>query len=561
MEPTHSSPAGVRAGRQSVNLGLAQPQGGSPFDFSAQPAQQTEKPKGAAHWNARMLADYAADKEFVPDSKAAEKLRSQGFTLAVATPQRGIFRGMSALVDLGDGPVSDLVVKRTVAQHISFEQSGGFQSGYPNSLMGVIAFIRQMYYDADWYRKAHDSYAKSPAGQARPEANTALAALADAVQTRMPVIMDVAADSINIPGIVTMSATANDKEMFGVVDAPDGSSYNWTAIRKEPARDEPDTTKPKKPEMATSSVTFPPAEYGRSKPPEQPELILIKNGTVWTQGPQGKLVHADVFVTKGKITKVGTNLTAPAGAAIIDATNKHVSPGIIDSHSHTAAASINEGGQAITCETRIRYHETDPRWQAMIPVLEGTIPVFVTANELCQIQAAITWAEAEGVKLVIVGGKDAWLVRAQLKAKNIPVIITDIQSAPARRWQGYDEVFTLPMRLHQAGVRFCITGDGGASNSRNTAYHAANATAYGLPKDEALKSVTIYAAQILGIADRVGSLEVGKDATLIITNGDPLEIPTETEQMFIQGKKINLTDKHQQLYEKYKQKYRQVNEQ
>jgi len=208
----------------------------------------------------------------------------------------------------------------------------------------------------------------------------------------------------------------------------------------------------------------------------------------------------------------------------------------------------------------IRYHETDPRWQAMIPVLEGTIPVFVTANELSQIQAAITWAEAEGVKLVIVGGKDAWLVRGQLKAKNIPVIITDVQSGPARRWQGYDDVFALPMRLHQAGVRFCITGDGDASNSRNTAYHAANAAAYGLPKDEALKSVTIYAAEILGIANKVGSLEVGKDATLIVTSGDPLEIPTVTEQMFIQGKKINLTDKHKQLYEKYKQKYGQMNE-
>ena len=129
-----------------------------------------------------------------------------------------------------------------------------------------------------------------------------------------------------------------------------------------------------------------------------------------------------------------------------------------------------------------------------------------------------------------------------------------------RRWQGYNEVFTLAMRLHEAGVRFSITGDGDASFSRNTAYNAANAAAYGLPKDEALKSVTLYAAQILGIADKVGSLEVGKDATLIVTNGDPLEPPTVTERMFIQGKKIDLRDKHKQLYEKYKEKYNQLNE-
>jgi len=160
----------------------------------------------------------------------------------------------------------------------------------------------------------------------------------------------------------------------------------------------------------------------------------------------------------------------------------------------------------------------------------------------------------------MVGGRDSWRVADQLKAKDIPVIVTDIQSAPMRRWEGYNLVFTLPLKLKNAGVRYCITGDGSASNSRNTAYHAANPAAYGLPKDEALKAVTLYAAQILGIADQVGSLEVGKDATLIVTNGDPLEIPTVTEQMFIQGRKIDLRDKHKQLYEKYREKYRQLSE-
>ncbi len=211
-------------------------------------------------------------------------------------------------------------------------------------------------------------------------------------------------------------------------------------------------------------------------------------------------------------------------------------------------------------EKGVPYHDTDPRLQALIPVLEGTTPVFVNANELSQIQAAITWAEQEGVKLVLVGGRDSWLVRDQLKAKDIPVIVTDIQSAPSRQWQGYNEEFTLPMRLHEAGIRFCIAGTEDASFARNTAYNAANAAAYGLPQDEALKSVTLYAAQILGIADKVGSLEPGKDATLIVTNGDPLQPPTATEQMFIQGKKIDLTDKHKQLDEKYKMKYKQLSE-
>jgi imidazolonepropionase-like amidohydrolase len=208
----------------------------------------------------------------------------------------------------------------------------------------------------------------------------------------------------------------------------------------------------------------------------------------------------------------------------------------------------------------VPYHETDPRLQALIPVLEGKTPVFVNANELSQIQAAITWAEQEGVRLVIVGGRDAWLVREQLKAKDIPVIVTDIQSAPTRQWQGYNQMFTLPAKLHDAGIRFCIAGSGDASFAYNTAYEAANAAAYGLPKDEALKSVTLYAAQILGIADKVGSLEPGKDATLIVTNGDPLQPPTVTEQIFIQGKKVDLTNRHKQLYEKYKKKYEQMSE-
>ncbi|MGH2569511.1 MAG: amidohydrolase family protein, partial [Bacteroidota bacterium] len=203
----------------------------------------------------------------------------------------------------------------------------------------------------------------------------------------------------------------------------------------------------------------------------------------------------------------------------------------------------------------------DMRWEAMIPVLEGKTPVFLNANELSQIQAAITWAEQEGVKLVIVGGRDSWRVADQLKAKDIPVIVTPIHAAPARRWEDYDTQFTLPMKLQSAGVRFCISGDASASNSRNTPHHAATAVAYGLPKEDGLKAITLYAARVLGIADRVGSLEVGKDATLIVTDGDPLELSTSVERVFMQGKTIDLRDKHKQLYNKYKEKYRQLSEQ
>lgn len=160
-------------------------------------------------------------------------------------------------------------------------------------------------------------------------------------------------DSIGWTGTMTMSGTASEKEIFGVGNRPDGVSFSWRAMRKEPPKAEPDTSKPKKIEMASYPEVYPPGEFGRVNQPDQPQNLLIKNATVWTQSKQGKLEKADMLVSRGKIMQVGKNLTAPKDALVIDATGKHLTPGIIDAHSHTAAASINEGGQAITCETRI----------------------------------------------------------------------------------------------------------------------------------------------------------------------------------------------------------------
>jgi imidazolonepropionase-like amidohydrolase len=206
----------------------------------------------------------------------------------------------------------------------------------------------------------------------------------------------------------------------------------------------------------------------------------------------------------------------------------------------------------------VLYHDVDTRWEAMTPVLEQKVPVWVIASELSQIQAAMTCAELQHVKLVIVGGDDAWRIGGQLKAKNIPVILTSMFAAPPHRWDPYDVVFATPRKLMDEGTSFCIAGDGDASNARNVQNHAAIAAAYGLSKDDALKSVTLSVALILGIADRVGSLETGKDATFMITNGDPLSQETTVEQVFIQGRKTDMWDRHKQLYDKYREKYRQL---
>ncbi len=203
------------------------------------------------------------------------------------------------------------------------------------------------------------------------------------------------------------------------------------------------------------------------------------------------------------------------------------------------------------------FHPSDLGWESMIPVLKKELPVFVHASEEKQIHAAIDWALAEDLKIVLVGDADLWRVADRLKEHEIPVIIGGVHYLPPRRWEAYDTPFTNALKLYEAGVEFCIgerrvwLEGGGGSNVRNLPYHAATAAGYGLPREEALKSVTLYPARILGVEDRLGGLETGKDATLIVTDGDPLEIMTRVERAFIQGRPVDLSSKHTDLYDKY----------
>ncbi|MFC2075534.1 amidohydrolase family protein [candidate division KSB1 bacterium] len=199
----------------------------------------------------------------------------------------------------------------------------------------------------------------------------------------------------------------------------------------------------------------------------------------------------------------------------------------------------------------------DLRWQAMIPVLKGDLPVWVRADNLRQIRASVDWADREKIKLVLVGGADSHRAADLLIRKGVPVIVTPVQRLPARRDSGYDDPFTLAARLHQAGIKFCIAGGPGSGTERNLPYHAAMAAAYGLPKEEAIKAITRYPAEIIGLDNRIGTLAEGKDATLIVTDGDPLEITTRVERLYIQGRPVDLNNRHKTLYSKYVQKYEQ----
>ena len=206
-----------------------------------------------------------------------------------------------------------------------------------------------------------------------------------------------------------------------------------------------------------------------------------------------------------------------------------------------------------------REKKTDLRLAAMAPVLKGETAMFIHADRLKEIMAALEFTGRWKLRTVLVGGRDAWRIAPMLKEKNVAVILSPVQELPLRRGEPYDTSFTTPLKLHEAGVPFCIANEGSsfqAAHERNLPYQAAQAAAYGLPVDEALKSVTLYPARILGAEDKLGSLEPGKQATLIVCDNTPLEITSHVEMAFIDGREIDLQSRHTRLYKKYKAKYR-----
>ncbi len=207
---------------------------------------------------------------------------------------------------------------------------------------------------------------------------------------------------------------------------------------------------------------------------------------------------------------------------------------------------------------------SDLRLESLLPVLDGRLPVFVEANHQATIESAVLWAVSRKLKLVIYGGYDAELCTELLRRHHVPVLIAGTYRLPLHRHDPYDAWYTLPERLRKAGVKFAISGEGpgypkGSSNARNLPYHAANAVAYGLPRDIAVRAITLDAAEILGVAERIGSLSIGKDATLIISNGDILETKSNVTAAYIGGRRVDLSSRHTMLYEKYKRKYQSPN--
>tara|TARA_R100001143_G_scaffold63588_2_gene72809 strand:+ start:66358 stop:67689 length:1332 start_codon:yes stop_codon:yes gene_type:complete len=203
-------------------------------------------------------------------------------------------------------------------------------------------------------------------------------------------------------------------------------------------------------------------------------------------------------------------------------------------------------------------HDIDTRWESMIPVFTGEMPVIVDADDVRQIQDAITWAEEEDVRMILLSGRDSYLVTEYLKKNDIPVIITNVITAPNRAWESYDARYSLPSKLYDAGVEFAIAGDASAANANRLPLEAGAAAGFGLPVDEAIKAITLSPAKILGLDDRIGALEVGLDATFLITDGNPIEYATQVEQVYIRGSKSDMNDMHRQFYKKYREKLDQA---
>lgn len=195
---------------------------------------------------------------------------------------------------------------------------------------------------------------------------------------------------------------------------------------------------------------------------------------------------------------------------------------------------------------------TDLMLEAMVPVIKGELPVIISVDVEKDIANAIEFVDSMKVKAIFAGVNQGWKVAPLLAKKKIPVIVGSVLRSPGSK-DPYDANYANAAALHKAGVKLAFMTQS-APDVRSLPYHAGTAAAFGLPKEAALKALTINAAEILGAGDLMGSLEKGKLANVIITDGDPLEMRTNVKQVFIAGEKIPMTSKHVELYEKFRKR-------
>jgi imidazolonepropionase-like amidohydrolase len=202
------------------------------------------------------------------------------------------------------------------------------------------------------------------------------------------------------------------------------------------------------------------------------------------------------------------------------------------------------------------HTETNLKFASVKGLFDKSQKLYIHANTVKQMLVALDFVKEFNFDVVLVGASDSWQIADLLKQNNVSVILNQMHSLPTIEDDDVDQTFKTPAMLQKAGVVFAINDEDGQTRGRNLSYNAGTAAAYGLTKEQALQAITLNAAKVLGVEDKTGSIEVGKDANIIISSGDILDMKTSTvTDAFIQGRKVDLTDKQKLLNEKYNTKY------
>jgi imidazolonepropionase-like amidohydrolase len=197
--------------------------------------------------------------------------------------------------------------------------------------------------------------------------------------------------------------------------------------------------------------------------------------------------------------------------------------------------------------------ELDETLEFILPILKGELQVMISVHSDTDIKTAIQFVKDENLKAVFFGVEQGWKVADDIKKANIPVIIGSLYDMPPVWDDGYDSLFRNPVILNKAGVKIAFSSVS-ASVAKDLPYHATKAAAFGLDKKEALKAVTIYPAEIFGVDKLMGSLEKGKTANVVLSDGDILETRTNIKKVYIDGKECDLSNKYTELLEKFKKR-------
>ena len=219
------------------------------------------------------------------------------------------------------------------------------------------------------------------------------------------------------------------------------------------------------------------------------------------------------------------------------------------------ARSYDRRRDAAAKNVLFRLPDFDEKLESLIPVIRGELPVMISVHADKDILAAIQLVQEEKVKAIFFGVTQGWKVAEEIAKAEIPVVFGSLYEMPPSWEDGYDALYRNPSVLSKAGVKIAFSSQS-ASLAKDLPYHAAKAAAFGLDKREALKAVTIYPAEIFGVAQMMGSLEKGKLANIVLTNGDILELRTTIHKVFIDGKEVDLSSRYTELLEKYKPRTR-----